>query len=166
MATTSASGSSTTRVSRPTATTRATARRVTSVSGQHPVMTASRASAPWVQRSSSGWPPADNRSLATRGGAGKPAPPSSLSSTSLRHDQRVDTNRRPITIVTGGGRGIGAATALHLARSGHDVVVNYRRNHEAAEGVVREAEAAGARAVAVQADVTREDEVERLFATA
>ncbi len=78
----------------------------------------------------------------------------------------MDTNRRPITIVTGGGRGIGAATALHLARSGHDVVVNYRRNHEAAEGVVRAAEAAGARAVAVQGDVNSEEGVEQLFATA
>jgi NAD(P)-dependent dehydrogenase (short-subunit alcohol dehydrogenase family) len=78
----------------------------------------------------------------------------------------VDANRRPITIVTGGGRGIGAATALHLARSGHDVVVNYRRNHQTAERVVHEVETVGARAVAVQADVTVEEDVERLFATA
>ncbi len=78
----------------------------------------------------------------------------------------MDTNRRPITIVTGGGRGIGAATALRLARSGHDIVVNYRRNHEAAEAIVREAEAAGARAVALQCDVSNDEGVERLFATA
>ena len=84
----------------------------------------------------------------------------------LRHDQRVDPDRRPITIVTGGGRGIGAATAVHLARGGHDVVVNYRRNQEAAEWVVREVETAGARAVAVQADVAVETDVERLFAIA
>ncbi len=78
----------------------------------------------------------------------------------------MDANRRPTTIVTGGSRGIGAATALHLARCGHDVVVNYRSNQEAAERVVREAEASGGRAVAVQADVAVEEDVERLFATA
>lgn len=79
---------------------------------------------------------------------------------------RVGSNRRPITIVTGGSRGIGAATAVHLARSGHDVVVNYRRNQEGAERVVHDVEAAGARAVAVQADVAVEADVERLFASA
>lgn len=78
----------------------------------------------------------------------------------------MDANRRPTTIVTGGSRGIGAATALLLARCGHDVVVNYRSNQEAAERVVREAEASGGRAVAVQADVAVEEDVERLFATA
>jgi NAD(P)-dependent dehydrogenase (short-subunit alcohol dehydrogenase family) len=78
----------------------------------------------------------------------------------------VEAKLRPITIVTGGGRGIGAATAVHLAGNGHDVVVNYRRNQEAAEGVVRKAESTGARAVAVQADVTVEHDVDRLFGIA
>jgi glucose 1-dehydrogenase len=81
-------------------------------------------------------------------------------------DAHVDELRRPITIVTGAGRGIGAATALHLARSGHDVAVNYLRDHVAARQVVDAAQASGARAVAIQADVTREDDVMRLFATA
>jgi glucose 1-dehydrogenase len=86
----------------------------------------------------------------------------------LRHDLRVDVdaNRRPVTIVTGGSRGIGAATAVHLAQRGHDVVVNYRRDQDAAERVLREVESAGARAVAVRADVTVEADVERLFASA
>ena len=83
----------------------------------------------------------------------------------LRDDPRVEPSRR-ITIVTGAGRGIGAATAGRLARMGHDVVVNYRSDSGAAEGVVRTVEAAGRRACAVRADVTTEDDVERLFAVA
>jgi NAD(P)-dependent dehydrogenase (short-subunit alcohol dehydrogenase family) len=55
---------------------------------------------------------------------------------------------------------------VHLARNGHDVVVNYRTNREAAERTVHDVEAAGARGVAVQGDVTAEEDVERLFATA
>jgi NAD(P)-dependent dehydrogenase (short-subunit alcohol dehydrogenase family) len=77
----------------------------------------------------------------------------------------VDEVRRPITIVTGAGRGIGAATALHLAQIGHDVTVNYRQDRAAADRVVAMAQASGARAIAVQADVTQEDDVARLFAT-
>jgi glucose 1-dehydrogenase len=73
---------------------------------------------------------------------------------------------RPLTIVTGSSRGIGAATALHLARLGHDVVVNYQRDRGAAESVVAAIEEAGGQGIAVQADVSRDDEVERLFAAA
>ena len=76
----------------------------------------------------------------------------------------MDNGRRPVTIITGASRGIGAAAALHLARCGHDVVVNYRGDAEAAEQVAELAAAEGARAVCVQADVTREDDVDRLFA--
>ncbi|MFZ0921214.1 MAG: SDR family oxidoreductase [Candidatus Dormiibacterota bacterium] len=76
----------------------------------------------------------------------------------------MDEGRRPITIVTGGGRGIGAATALQLARTGHDVVVNYVRDRAAADRVVGKAQASGARAIAVRADITLEDDVMRLFA--
>jgi NAD(P)-dependent dehydrogenase (short-subunit alcohol dehydrogenase family) len=72
----------------------------------------------------------------------------------------------PLTIVTGGGRGIGAATALHLARAGHDVVVNYRRKTDAADRVVAAARAKGVRAVAVAADVVDPAEVDALFAAA
>jgi len=70
-----------------------------------------------------------------------------------------------IMIVTGGSRGIGAATARLAAQRGYDLCVNYLGNAEGAEAVVREVEAAGRRAIAVQADVSKEDQVERLFET-
>jgi NAD(P)-dependent dehydrogenase (short-subunit alcohol dehydrogenase family) len=70
-----------------------------------------------------------------------------------------------IMIVTGGSRGIGAATARLAARRGYDLCVNYLGNVEGAEAVVRDVEAAGQRAIAVQADVSKEDQVERLFET-
>lgn len=66
-------------------------------------------------------------------------------------------------IVTGGGRGIGAATARLAAGRGYAVCVNYLTNAEAADAVVRDIESAGGRAIAVQANVAAEAEVERLF---
>ncbi len=71
----------------------------------------------------------------------------------------------PVMIVTGGGRGIGAATARLAAARGYGVCVNYRSDEAAAEGVRRGIEAAGGRALAVQADVALEAEVARLFET-
>ncbi len=70
-----------------------------------------------------------------------------------------------VMIVTGGGRGIGAATARLGAQRGYGVCVNYLENAKAAQAVVREIEAAGGRAIAVQADVAAEDQVDRLFET-
>ena len=69
-------------------------------------------------------------------------------------------------MVTGGGRGIGAATARLAAERGWAVCVNYRRDRAAAEALVGEIGAAGGRAVAVEADVAREADVLRLFDTA
>jgi len=66
--------------------------------------------------------------------------------------------------VTGGSRGIGAATARLAAARGYDVCVNYRSNADAASRVVADVQAAGARAVAVAADVSNEADVVRLFA--
>ena len=68
-----------------------------------------------------------------------------------------------ILLVTGGGRGIGAATARLAAARGYDVCVNYRRDEAAAARVVADIEAAGRRAVAVAADVSVEADVVRLF---
>jgi NAD(P)-dependent dehydrogenase (short-subunit alcohol dehydrogenase family) len=67
-------------------------------------------------------------------------------------------------IVTGGGRGIGAATALLAASHGYAVCVNYLRNHEAAMSVVSDIQQQGGRAIAVQADIGVESEVVELFA--
>jgi NAD(P)-dependent dehydrogenase (short-subunit alcohol dehydrogenase family) len=69
-----------------------------------------------------------------------------------------------VLLVTGGSRGIGAATALLAAGKGYAVAVNYTANSPAADNVVRRIEAAGGRAMAVRADVAREDEVLAMFA--
>jgi len=66
-------------------------------------------------------------------------------------------------IVTGGSRGIGAATARMAGSRGYAVCVNYRRQHEAANAVVDDIERGGGRAVAVQADMAVEADILRLF---
>ena len=68
-----------------------------------------------------------------------------------------------VLLVTGGSRGIGAATCLLAARQGWAVAVNYTANSLAADEVVREIRAAGGRAMAVQADVADEAQVLRMF---
>lgn len=67
-----------------------------------------------------------------------------------------------VAIVTGGSRGIGRATALALAASGASVAVNYASSSGAADEVVAAIEAMGGKAIAVKADVSKEDEVEAL----
>lgn len=68
-----------------------------------------------------------------------------------------------IVLITGAGRGIGAATARLAARRGYAVCVNYRSNRAAAESVVAGIEAAGGRAVAAAANIAVEEEVKLLF---
>lgn len=70
-----------------------------------------------------------------------------------------------VIVVTGGSRGIGAATARLAGARGYTVCVNYRQNRDAADKVVRAIEAGGSRAVAAQADVANEADVLRLFET-
>jgi len=69
-------------------------------------------------------------------------------------------------LVTGANSGIGRAIALGLARSGADVVVNYVTNPADAEAVAHEIEKLGRRAIAIAADVSRENEVDAMFAKA
>ena len=74
--------------------------------------------------------------------------------------------KRLVTVVTGGSRGIGAATCLRLAEDGHDVVVGYLRHAKAAEQVADRVRQSGVRAVCVGADTSVAADVERLFASA
>lgn len=71
----------------------------------------------------------------------------------------------PIMLVTGGSRGIGAATALLAAQRGWHVALSYKGNAAAADEVAGTIHAAGGKAIAVQADVSVEADVLRLFAT-
>ena len=68
-----------------------------------------------------------------------------------------------IVLITGGSRGIGAATALLAAKQGYTVAVNYTTNSLAADDVVRLIRADGGQAITVQADVSRETDVLAMF---
>ncbi len=69
-----------------------------------------------------------------------------------------------VALVTGASKGIGASIAKHLAEAGASVVVNYSSSKDGADRVVAEITAGGGKAVAVQANVAKKPEVERLFA--
>ena len=68
-----------------------------------------------------------------------------------------------VLLVTGGSRGIGAATALLAAQQGWSVAVNYTANSLAADEVVRQIRASGGHAISIQADVADEAQVLRMF---
>ena len=69
-----------------------------------------------------------------------------------------------IILITGGGRGIGAACALLAAQQGYKVCINYKTDGDAASQVVADIENSGGTALAIQADVSDEADVERMFA--
>src|SRR5690606_7759216 len=69
-----------------------------------------------------------------------------------------------IMLITGASRGIGAATAALAAQAGYTVVVNYHTHREEAEEMVSRIRAGNGKAIAVRADISREEEVVRLFA--
>jgi len=71
--------------------------------------------------------------------------------------------KNKIALITGSGRGIGRAIALHLARNGADVVVNFFRNRQPAEETAAEIEALGRRALVVKANIGEIEQIERLF---
>jgi len=68
-----------------------------------------------------------------------------------------------VALVTGSGRGIGAAIAIYLGQLGASVVINYASAREHAEKVVAKIQSLGSDAVAIQADMRRVDQIERLF---
>src|SRR5205823_763152 len=69
-----------------------------------------------------------------------------------------------VAVVTGASKGIGAEVARHLAAEGASVVVNYASSKAGAEKVVSEITGKGGKAVAVQADVAKPEDIRRLFA--
>ncbi len=70
---------------------------------------------------------------------------------------------KPVVLITGGSRGIGAATALRAAQQGFAVAVNYTRNADAANTVVQQIVTAGGNAIALQADVADESQVLAMY---
>src|SRR5215467_14748206 len=69
-----------------------------------------------------------------------------------------------VAVVTGGSKGIGASIAEHLADEGASVVVNYANSKAGAEAVVARIKDKGGKAIAVQGDVGRPEDIKRLFA--
>jgi NAD(P)-dependent dehydrogenase (short-subunit alcohol dehydrogenase family) len=78
----------------------------------------------------------------------------------------MESGNRPITVITGGSRGIGAATAIRLARAGHHLAVAYRDDRAAAERLAAAVTAEGVRCVTVRTDVARDEDVDQLFTIA
>ena len=78
----------------------------------------------------------------------------------------MTSSENRLTLLTGGTRGIGAASALRLAGAGHDLVLGYARDDRAAEETRLAVEEVGARCTLVRADLTDPDGVARLFGAA
>ncbi|MBD2815623.1 SDR family oxidoreductase [Xenorhabdus sp. Flor] len=71
--------------------------------------------------------------------------------------------RNNITLITGGDRGIGRATAIYLANKGHKVCIGYRTRKDCAHEVLEKIRHAGGTAIAVQADISQEEQIVALF---
>src|SRR5438067_6079683 len=77
---------------------------------------------------------------------------------------RMNRLQGKVAVVTGASKGIGASIAEHLASEGASVVVNYAASKTGADAVVRRINEKGGTAVAIQADVSKPDDIKRLFA--
>ena len=75
----------------------------------------------------------------------------------------MELSRRPVALVTGGSRGIGAASALALAERGYDVAITYRNKASRANEVATEVEKRGVRVLSIGCDITRQEDREHLF---
>ncbi|MGH8128826.1 MAG: SDR family oxidoreductase [Gammaproteobacteria bacterium] len=95
-----------------------------------------------------------------------PAAPASPDDSRLPHTTYTTVLKGQSALVTGANSGIGRAVALGLAQAGADVAVNYVVNPESAEEVAHQIEGFGRRAIALKADVSKEEEVEKMFAKA
>ena len=88
----------------------------------------------------------------------------------LKETNIMSTNTKKLTgkvaIVTGASKGIGASIAKHLAAEGAAVVVNYASSKAGADKVVAEITSSGGKAIAIQADVAKKTDIDRLFAEA
>src|SRR3954451_10538454 len=84
-----------------------------------------------------------------------------------KKETKMNSNKKltgKVAVVTGASKGIGASIAKHLAAEGAAVVVNYASSRAGADRVVAEIAKSGGRAVAVQGDVSKKNEIDRLFA--
>jgi NAD(P)-dependent dehydrogenase (short-subunit alcohol dehydrogenase family) len=75
----------------------------------------------------------------------------------------MDQNKHPVALITGGSRGIGAATALALADRGYDVAITYRNKEARASEVAAEVTQRGMRALTVACDITQQADIAHLF---
>ena len=77
----------------------------------------------------------------------------------------MDFAQHPVALITGGSRGIGAATALALAARNYDVVITYHNKATRANEVVKATTPYNIRALAIQCDITRQEDIQTLFTT-
>ena len=81
----------------------------------------------------------------------------------IPHPHNLLNFTNKVTIVTGSGSGLGSGIAMRFAQAGSALVINYRSSEAGARSIVAEIEANGGKAIAIQADVTIKDDVQRLI---